>query len=67
MKARNQHLGYKVDPIFQGVKILFVLSFKNDAYQRIYRRYFLLAVEIRHYNVMINGKNVSDQPVKNDL
>ena len=31
------------------------------------KRYFLPAVETKHYNVMINERKVFDQPVKNDL
>ena len=30
-------------------------------------RYFLPKVGIKDYNVMIDGRNVFDQPVKNDL
>ena len=30
------------------------------------KRYYLPNVEIRDYNVIIDGKNLFDQPVKND-
>ena len=49
------------------VKRLFVLSYENDAHGRSFRQYFLLTVKINDYNVMLDGKNVFDQPVKNDL
>ena len=29
-QARNRYLNYLVDPSFQGVKIIFVLPFKDD-------------------------------------
>ena len=45
----------------------FVLSCENDAHRRRFRRYFILTVEINGCNVMLDGKNVFDQPVKNDL
>ena len=32
-----------------------------------YPRYFLPTVEIKDYNVMIDGQNFFDQPVKNYL
>ena len=49
------------------VNRLFVLSYENDAHGRSFRQYFLLTVKINDYNVMLAGKNVFDQPVKNDL
>ena len=62
----NQYLDYLIDPSFQGVNVLFVLSFENNAHQTSYKRYFLPTVTIKDYNVMINGKKFFDQPVKND-
>ena len=32
-----------------------------------YKRYYLPAVEIKNYSVMIDGQNFFDQPVRNDL
>ena len=45
---------------------LFVVAFEN--YDQIIsnKRYYIPNVEIKDYNVMIVGKNVFDQPVKND-
>ena len=63
----NQYLYYLIDPSFQGVNRLFVLSFKNETQQTSYKRYHPLTVEIKNYNVMIDGKNFFDQPVRNDL
>ena len=63
----NQYLYYLIDPSFQGVNRLFVLSFKNEAQQTSYKRYHPLTVEIKNYNVMVDGKNFFDQPVRNDL
>ena len=53
----------------QGVNRLFVLAFEhdNDNDQRISnQRYYIPKVEIKNYNVMIDGKIFFDQPVKND-
>ena len=41
------------------------MSFENNAHRTSYKRYFLVAVELTDYNVMINGKTFSDQSVKN--
>ena len=63
----NQYLYYLIDPSFQGVNRPFVLSFKNEAQQTSYKRYHPLTVEIKNYNIMVDGKNFFDQPVRNDL
>ena len=61
----NQYLDYLIDPNFQGVDRLFVLSFEDEV-QRSYKRY-LPILEIKDYNVMIDGQNFFDQSVKNNL
>ena len=67
LQTRNRYVNNLIDPSFQGVNWLFVLSFENHAHRRSYKWYFLPAVEIEDYNVMIDGKNFFDQPVINDL
>ena len=66
-QARNRYLDFLIDPSFQGVNRLFVLSFEDRREQESYKQYFLPSVEIKDYNVMINGRNLFDEPVKNDL
>ena len=63
--AQNRYLNHLVDPSFEGVNKLFVLSFENDNDSRSYSNYYLPKAEIKDYNVMIDGKNVFDQPVNN--
>ena len=55
-----------VEPSFQGVNRLFVLAFENDAQRTSAKGYYLPNVEIKHYNVMINGENLFDPPVKDN-
>ena len=43
------------------------MPFEKNAVRTQHTRYFILRVEIKDYSVMINGKNVIDQPVKNDI
>ena len=57
MQTRNRYVNNLIDPSFQGVNWLFVLPFENHAHRRSYKRYFLPAVEIKDYNVMIGEKN----------
>ena len=67
MGRQNQYLGYLIDPSFQGVNRLFVLSSEDIAHQARHIGFFLPKVEIKDYNVMIKGQNFFDQPVKNDM
>ena len=63
---KNPNLNHLVELSFQGVNRLFVLAFKNDVQRTSNKRYYLRNVEIKDYNVVIDGKNVCDQPVKNN-
>ena len=64
--AQNANLNHLVEPSFQGINRFFVLAFENDAQRTSNKRYDVLNVEIKDYNVMIDGKNFFDKPVKND-
>ena len=64
--AQNPNLNHLIEPIFQGVNRLFVLPYENDNHRRIHDRYYLSNVEIKDYNIMINGENSFDQPIKNN-
>ena len=64
--AQNPNLNHLVEPSFQGVNRLFVLAFENDDDRTSDDQYYLLTVEIKHYNIMINGENFFDQPIKNN-
>ena len=64
--AQNPNLNHLVEPSFQGVNRLFVLAFENDDYRSSTRRYNLPTVEIKDYNIVINGENFFDQPIKNN-
>ena len=67
IERQNQYLNYLFDPSFQGVNRLFVLSFENNDDRKVHAWYFLPKVEIKDYNVMINGQNLFGQPVRNEL
>ena len=43
------------------------MSFKDDSGRESQKQYYFPTVEIKDYNVMIDGKNFFDQPIKNDL
>ena len=64
--AQNPNLNQLVEPSFQAVNRLFVLAFSNDSHRISTKRYNLPNVEIKDFNIMINGENVFDQPIKNN-
>ena len=64
--AQNPNLNHLVEPSFQGVNMLFVLAFENDDDRTSSDEYYLPTVEIKDYNIMINGENFFDQPIKNN-
>ena len=64
--SQNTNLNHLIEPSFQGINRLFVLAFENDAQITSNKRYYIPNVEIKDYNVMIDGKNFFDQRVKND-
>ena len=64
--AQNANLNHLIEPSFQGVNRLFVLAFEDDAQRISNKRYYIPNVEIKDYNVMIDGKNFFDQPIKNN-
>ena len=43
------------------------MSFENVTQRTSYKLYDLPTVEIKDYNVMIDGQNFFDKPIRNDL
>ena len=53
--AQNRYLNYSISPSFQGVNRLLVLSFENENGRRSPLTYYLPKVELKDYNVIIDG------------
>ena len=64
--AQNPNLNHLVEPSSQGLNRLFVLAFEGDAQRISHEAYYLPNVEIKDYNIMINGENFFDQSIKNN-
>ena len=67
--AQNENLNHLIESSFQSVNRPFFLAFEHDDNndQRINnKKYYIPNVEIKDYNVMIDGENFFDQPVKNN-
>ena len=60
------YLNHLVNPSFQGVNRLFVLFFENENDRTSCSNYYLPIVEIKYYNVMIDGQSFFDQPINSE-
>ena len=64
--AWNRSLNHLINRSFQGVNKLFALSFENENDRKSHSIY-LPKVEVKGYNVMIDGKIFFDQPINSSL
>ena len=64
----NDNIRILIDPSWQGMNRLFVLAYLNDNTSIVnsHRKYFLPRVEIKNYDIEVDGRNFYDQPI-NDL
>ena len=59
-----------LDPSFQGVNILFVMAYNREDGQPTkngQRKYYLPRIDSEKYNVIIDGRNFYDNPIKSDI
>ena len=61
--TQNRYLNHLINPSFQGVNRLFVLCFVNEDQRKSHSTYYLPKVEVKDYNVMIDGKNFFNKPI----
>ena len=64
-QTENNNLNYLIDPIFTNVNRLFVLTFENEDDRTSFSKYYVPKVEIKDFNVLIDGKLFFEIPVKN--
>ena len=62
---KNNNLNYLIDPTFSNVNRLFVLSSGNEDDRTFYYKYYMPNVEIKDYNVLIDGNAFFELPIKN--
>ena len=63
--TKTNNLNYLIDPTFNKVNRLFVLSFENEEGRTSFSKYYTPKVEVKDFNVLIDGKSFFDVPVKN--
>ena len=64
-QTENNNLNYLIDPTFTSVNRLFVLTFENKDDRTPFSKYYAPKVEIKDFNVLIDGKPFFKVPVKN--
>ena len=62
-ESKMKTLNHLINLSFQGVNWLFVLSFENEDDRTSHSTYYLPKVELKDYNVIIDGKKCFDQPI----
>ena len=62
--TKTNNLNYLIDPTFNKVNRLFVLSFENEECRTSFSKYYTPKVEVKDFNVLIDGKSFFDVPVK---
>ena len=67
IETQSQYLNYLINPNFRGVNRVFVLSIEYNAVRTAHTRYIVPTTEIKDYKIMIDGQDVLDHPIKNDL
>ena len=69
IQPQNNNLNYLIDPTFTKLNRLFVLSFVGKAegdHRDSFSHYYVPNVEIKDFNVLIDGKSFFDLPLKNE-
>ena len=65
-QTQNNNLNYLIDVTFIKVNRLFVLSLENEEDRASLSKYYVPNVQIKDFNVLIDGKSFFDLPIKND-
>ena len=65
-QTQNNNLNYLIEPTFTKVNRLFVLSFENEDDRTSFSKYYVPNVQIKDFNVLIDGKSFFDMPIKNE-
>ena len=60
----NNNLTYLIDTTFTNVKRLFGLLFENEDDRTSFSKYYVPKIEIKDFNILIDGKPLFEIPVK---
>ena len=73
IQNNNNNLNYLIDPAFMNINRLFVLSYERIEENNVkkdhrdsFSHYYVSKVQIRDFNVLIDGKSFFDLPIKDE-
>ena len=64
-QAETKNLNYLIDSTFSSINRLFILSFENENDRTSFSKYYTRSVEMKKFNVLIDGKSFFDFPIQN--
>ena len=64
-QAETKNLNYLIDSTFSSINRLFILSFENENDKTSFSKYYTRSVEMKKFNVLIDGKSFFDFPIQN--
>ena len=64
-QTKNKNLNCLIDPTYSNVNRLLVLTFENKDDRTSFSKYYLPKVEVKDFNVLIDGERFFEIPVKN--
>ena len=67
VEEQNRYLDFLINPSVQEVHRRFVWTFENNGGRASYTRYYLSLGELKDFNIMTDGRNFFNQPVKDNL
>ena len=62
--AQNPNLNHLIEPSFQSINRVFILAYDGDTQRTSHTGPYIPNVQLKDYNIMINGENFFDQPIK---
>ena len=67
----NNHKYINLDPSFQGVNRVFVMAYRradnNQPTKNEQRKYYLPRIDLKEYNVIIDGRNFYNNPIESNI
>ena len=64
-QTKTNNLDYLIDPAFNKVNRILAWSFENEEDRTSFSKYYTPKLEIKDFNVLVDGKSFFDMPVKN--
>ena len=65
-QTKNNNLNYLIDPTFNKINRLLVLSFENENDRTSFSKYYVPNVQKKDFKLLIYGKRFFEMPIKSD-